>query len=165
MPIALRRLVVVLLLVAPWSLLATRHAGAAPIAAGGTAVVATTEGDVLALRAGPGIGYAALAAFAAGTELPVLAGPVPGEDGRLWYQVAGAGLVGWSAARAGRTPGGGVRRGGDARPRAAGRRVRDRDAPHPARRASGGAVHRADAQTPGGGGSWARNSENHPRAS
>ena len=93
-----RRLVAVLL-IAPWLLLAPLRAGAAgPIAIGGTAVVATTDGDVLALRAGPGVEHAALAAFAAGAELPVLAGPVPGEDGRLWYQVTGAGLVGWSAA-------------------------------------------------------------------
>lgn len=61
-------------------------------------MVATTEGDLLALRAGPGVGYAALTAFAAGAELPVLAGPVPGADGRLWYQVTGDGLAGWSAA-------------------------------------------------------------------
>lgn len=74
------------------------HAGAAAFALGGTVVVATTEGDVLALRSGPGVGYPALTAFAAGTELAVLDGPVADGEGRLWYQVQGAGLVGWSAA-------------------------------------------------------------------
>lgn len=64
---------------------------------GGTAVVATTDGDVLALRAGPGVGYGALTAFSAGTELRVLDGPVADANGLPWYQVSGGGLVGWSA--------------------------------------------------------------------
>lgn len=99
MSAVLRRLGLALLLVGPWGAFAVPRVGAAgPIEAGGTAVVATTEGDLLALRAGPGVEYAALTAFAAGAELPVLAGPVPGADGRLWYQVTGDGLAGWSAA-------------------------------------------------------------------
>lgn len=72
-------------------------AAARALEVGGNAVVATTEGDVLAPRVGPGTGFAALTAFAAGMEVRVLDGPVGG-DGRLWYQVAGDGLVGWCAA-------------------------------------------------------------------
>ncbi|CAA9547544.1 MAG: hypothetical protein AVDCRST_MAG18-22 [uncultured Thermomicrobiales bacterium] len=77
---------------------AVSHAGAAALEIGGIAIVATTEGDLLAMRGGPGAGYAALTAFGAGTELAVLDGPLAGDDGRLWYQVAGHGLMGWCAA-------------------------------------------------------------------
>lgn len=96
---SLCRLFVVLLLAGLWTTFAASGVRAAdPLAVGSTAVVATTDGDLLTLRAGPGVGYAALTAFAAGAELSVLDGPVPGADGRLWYQVAGDGLAGWSAA-------------------------------------------------------------------
>ena len=99
MSASLRCLFVVLLLGGLWGTFAVPRVRAAdPLEVGDTAVVATTEGDVLALRAGPGVEYAALTAFTAGAELPVLAGPVPGADGRLWYQVTGDGLAGWSAA-------------------------------------------------------------------
>jgi hypothetical protein len=59
------------------------------------------------MRGGPGAGYAALTAFGAGTELAVLDGPLAGDDGRLWYQVAGhglGGLVRGGMARAPRPP-------------------------------------------------------------
>ncbi len=46
--------------------------------AGDTAIVVTTEGDLLALREGPGTDYQALTAFAAGTRLTVLDGPLVG---------------------------------------------------------------------------------------
>ncbi len=99
MSASLRRLFVVLLLAGLWTTFAVPGVRAAdPFAVGGRAVVATTDGDLLTLRAGPGVGYAALTAFAAGAELPVLDGPVPWADGRLGYQVAGDGLAGWSAA-------------------------------------------------------------------
>jgi cell wall-associated NlpC family hydrolase len=73
------------------------HAAAARIAIGGQVVVATTEGDLLTLRDGPGTAFAALTAFAAGTTLLVLDGPVADPDGTGWYQVAAGGLVGWAA--------------------------------------------------------------------
>jgi hypothetical protein len=72
---------------------------------GGQAVVITTEGNTLTLRAGPGREHAPLAAFAEGTLLTVLAGPVPSADGTLWYQVEGLGLTGWCVAEFLGTPG------------------------------------------------------------
>lgn len=61
---------------------------------GGVAVVATTEGDLLTLRDGPGMGYAALRGLSAGTEVLVLDGPIYAE-GVGWYQISSGGLVGW----------------------------------------------------------------------
>ncbi|MDP9374839.1 MAG: C40 family peptidase [Chloroflexota bacterium] len=66
------------------------------MAPGDIAVVATTEGDHLALREGPGFDFAILATFPAGVEVTVLGGPETGPDGAQWYEVAGAGLTGWS---------------------------------------------------------------------
>jgi len=67
-------------------------------AAGDTAIVATTEGDLLALREGPGTDYQALTAFAAGTRLSILDGPLVGDEGLSWYRVSDGALSGWSAA-------------------------------------------------------------------
>ena len=66
--------------------------------AGDTAIVVTTEGDLLALREGPGTNYQALTAFAAGTRLTVLDGPLVGDEGLTWYRVSDGALSGWSAA-------------------------------------------------------------------
>ena len=96
--IYLRGIAIIVLLGGFWGSLTVPHTGAAPFALGGTVVVATTEGDVLALRSGPGVEYPALTAFVAGTALDVLDGPLADDTGRLWYRVQGAGLVGWSAA-------------------------------------------------------------------
>ncbi len=71
---------------------------AGEFAAGDTAIVVTTEGDLLALREGPGIDYQALTAFAAGTRLTVLDGPLVGDEGLSWYRVSDGALSGWSAA-------------------------------------------------------------------
>ena len=73
------------------------HAAAAGIAVGGLAVVATSEGDLLTLRDGPSTAFTPLTAFAAGTTLRVLDGPVGDPAGLLWYQVSSAGLAGWAA--------------------------------------------------------------------
>jgi peptidoglycan DL-endopeptidase LytF len=97
MPGWIRGVAVILLLAGLWGATGAARAGAAAIEVGGIAVIATTEGDVLALRSGPGTGYPPLTAFAAGTEVRVLDGPAAG-DGLLWYQVAAGGLVGWCAA-------------------------------------------------------------------
>jgi uncharacterized protein YraI len=99
MSVCVRSVAAIVLFAGLWGTGVVQHAGAGGwIDVGGVAVVATTEGDVLALREGPGTSYGALTAFAAGTELSVLDGPVTGDDGALWYQVAGGGLVGWCAA-------------------------------------------------------------------
>jgi len=66
--------------------------------AGDTAIVATTEGNLLALREGPGIDYQALASFAAGTRLTILDGPLVGDEGLSWYAVSDGALSGWCAA-------------------------------------------------------------------
>ncbi len=72
-------------------------AAAAGIVVGELAIVATTEGDLLTLRDGPGTAFTALTAFAAGTTLHILDGPVSDPAGLSWYQVDAAGLVGWVA--------------------------------------------------------------------
>lgn len=105
--IYLRGIAIIVLLSGLWSGLMVPHAGAAGFAVGGIVVVATTEGDLLALRSGPGTGYSALTAFAAGATLDVIDGPIADDTGRLWYQVQGAGLVGWSAAEWLAAPGAG----------------------------------------------------------
>ena len=65
---------------------------------GALAVVVTTEGDPLSLRAGPGRGYDVLAALAQGTALTVLDGPATDAEGIAWYQVQAGTLTGWCAA-------------------------------------------------------------------
>jgi len=67
-------------------------------AAGDTAVVATTEGDLLALREGPGTDYPVFAFFPAGTRLTILDGPLVGDEGLSWYEVSDGEFIGWSAA-------------------------------------------------------------------
>jgi uncharacterized protein YraI len=64
------------------------------VAVGEIAVVATTEGHLLSLREGPGLGFAILIGMGAGTEVDILDGPVYA-DGIPWYQVTDGGLVGW----------------------------------------------------------------------
>ena len=83
-------------LLLPLGLLSAPTARAA-IAAGGVATVVTTEGDRLALRDGPGAGYAALTTLAEGQQVAVLGGPVVDPDGAPWYQVTALGLTGWCA--------------------------------------------------------------------
>lgn len=98
-PAHARLLAAAVLFAALWGLDAAPRAGAVPlIEAGDTAVVATSAGDTLTVRTGPGVGYPALAAIQSGTMVLVLDGPVVGDDGLLWYRVASAGLVGWCAA-------------------------------------------------------------------
>lgn len=87
-------------LLAPAAEAARNSRGARNVAiqVGGAAIVATTEGDQLSLREGPGRDYAVLTTFPAGTELVVLDGPAAGADGMGWYQVRGDGLTGWCSA-------------------------------------------------------------------
>ncbi|HET8628692.1 MAG TPA: SH3 domain-containing C40 family peptidase [Thermomicrobiales bacterium] len=67
----------------------------AALAVGGNAVVATTEGDRLSLRQGPGLAYAVLAALDQGTPVAVVDGPATSADGATWYEVQWNGLTGW----------------------------------------------------------------------
>ena len=92
-----RATTIVVLLAALGGFATVPHAAAAGIAVGGLAVVATSEGDLLTLRDGPGTAFTALTAFAAGTTLHVLDGPVSDSSGLAWYRVTAAGLVGWAA--------------------------------------------------------------------
>lgn len=92
-----RAAAIVVLLAALTGFTTVPHAAAAGIAVGGLAVVATSEGELLTLRDGPGIAFTALTAFAAGTTLPIVAGPVADPSGLAWYQVTAAGLTGWAA--------------------------------------------------------------------
>jgi cell wall-associated NlpC family hydrolase len=84
------------LLAALAGIAAVPHADAARVGVGDLVVVATTEGDLLTLRDGPGTAFTALTAFAAGTTLHVLDGPVADPSGSPWYRVTTAGLVGWA---------------------------------------------------------------------
>src|SRR5207302_754760 len=116
---------------------------------GGVATVVTTEGDRLALRDGPGAGYAALMTLAEGQQVAVLGGPVVDPDGAPWYQVTALELTGWCAGewlasldgvlRIGGTGGGGRAGPGGRRSRGGGRHRRARLA-HPRR----GRPRRAD---------------------
>lgn len=67
-------------------------------AAGGTLMVATTEGTLLTVRIGPGQDYPAMGAFNPGTLVEIVAGPESDDEGDLWYLVNGGGIEGWCAA-------------------------------------------------------------------
>src|SRR5215217_1557892 len=54
---------------------------------GGTAIVANTGGDPILFRTGPGYDFYVLSLLPPGTTVGVLAGPVAGDDGNLWYKV------------------------------------------------------------------------------
>lgn len=77
---------------------ATPIVALADVAAGGNAVVITTEGDSLTVRSGPGRQFPSIGALAQGTVVAVLAGPQTSDDGSAWMQVQGGGLTGWCAA-------------------------------------------------------------------
>jgi len=97
MSLLCRAATIVTLLAALVGFAAVPRAAAAGIAVGGLAVVATSEGELLTLRDGPGTAFTALTAFAAGTTLQILDGPVADPADMAWYQVVSAGLVGWVA--------------------------------------------------------------------
>jgi len=65
---------------------------------GKVAIVVTTEGDTLALRAGPGREYVQLASLGEGTIVAVLDGPMADSDGVEWYRVTDGQFAGWSVA-------------------------------------------------------------------
>lgn len=91
------RIVAVGLLVATLLLSNVPVIGAIDLAAPGEiAVVATTGGETLKLRAGPGTDSAILLGMVAGTEVEILEGPVY-DGGLAWYRIGTGGAVGWSA--------------------------------------------------------------------
>lgn len=94
---ALRIGALALLLALLASSLSVPLAGAA-ITPGAKAVVATTEGDLLSLRSGPGITFPLLIAMPQGLEVDVLAGPETSADGAAWYRVRAGEVTGWAVA-------------------------------------------------------------------
>ncbi|MFN8511676.1 MAG: C40 family peptidase [Chloroflexia bacterium] len=91
------RLLAIVLLASSLLLGSAPQVGASSLVdVGETAVVATTEGNLLSLRDGPGLDATILIGLGAGTEVMVLDGPVYADD-IAWYKVSGAGLVGWCA--------------------------------------------------------------------
>ncbi len=62
---------------------------------GSPAVVANTGGDAILLRSDAGYQFTVLAQLRAGTTVTVLAGPVTGDDGNLWYRVETGGTTGY----------------------------------------------------------------------
>jgi len=62
---------------------------------GDAAVVANTGGDAILLRSDAGYQFAVLAQLGAGTPVTILAGPIAGDDGNLWYRVAVGGTTGY----------------------------------------------------------------------
>lgn len=94
---ALRIGTLALLLAVLASSLGVPLAGAA-ITPGAKAVVATTEGDLLSLRSGPGTSFPLLIAMPQGLEVDVLSGPETSADGAAWYQVRAGEVTGWAVA-------------------------------------------------------------------
>ncbi len=66
-----------------------------PLAPGGLAIVNTTEGDLLNVRLGPGLGFDVIDRLAAGARVVLLEGPRYA-DGLAWWKVrTAAGIEGW----------------------------------------------------------------------
>ncbi len=85
------------LLVSPSDLItpeATRRLNAA-LAAGGLAVIHTTDGDQLNVRSGSGTGYLIIAKLGEGARVTITDGPIAA-DGFTWWQIrTESGIVGW----------------------------------------------------------------------
>jgi murein DD-endopeptidase MepM/ murein hydrolase activator NlpD/uncharacterized protein YraI len=62
---------------------------------GGTAVIANTGGDAILLRTDAGYQFGVLGHLGQGTTVTVVAGPLVGDDGNLWYRVDANGMVGY----------------------------------------------------------------------
>lgn len=66
------------------------------LAVGGRAQVFTTEGDLLRVRTGPGLGFGVAYQFASGTIVTLLEGPFAA-DGYQWWRIEdGTGRMGWA---------------------------------------------------------------------
>lgn len=62
---------------------------------GGTAVIANTGGDSILFRTDAGYQFGVLGQLSPGTVVKVLAGPIAGDDGNLWYRVEVNGTTGY----------------------------------------------------------------------
>lgn len=62
---------------------------------GGKVVIAYTGGDAILLRSDAGYQFTVLAHLTEGTAVTVLAGPVAGNDGNLWYRIDANGTAGY----------------------------------------------------------------------
>lgn len=62
---------------------------------GGTAVIANTGGDAILLRSDAGYQFGVLGQLGQGTPVTVVAGPIAGDDGNLWYRIDANGMVGY----------------------------------------------------------------------
>lgn len=78
--------------------LATPLSTLAQPAPGGQAIVITTEGDGLTVRAGAGRQFAVVGSLAEGTVVAVLEGPQVSADGVAWLKIQGGGIAGWASA-------------------------------------------------------------------
>ncbi len=64
---------------------------------GGRAIVNTTEGDMLRVRTGPGVGFVIAFQLANGTPVTLLEGPAPGAEGYTWWRIrTDDGRSGWA---------------------------------------------------------------------
>ncbi len=68
---------------------------AAAFSPGDAAVVANTGGDTILLRSDAGYQFAVLAQLGGGAPVTILAGPIAGDDGNLWYRVDAGGTTGY----------------------------------------------------------------------
>lgn len=65
------------------------------LAIGGTAVIANTGGDTILLRSDAGYQFSVLGQLGQGTAVTVIAGPIAGDDGNLWYRIKANGRDGY----------------------------------------------------------------------
>ncbi len=68
------------------------------LAAGGTAVVAYTGGEMVKVRAGTGTDFGVLTSAPEGATVTIVAGPFASLDGSLWYGLSYDGTIGYIAA-------------------------------------------------------------------
>jgi 3D (Asp-Asp-Asp) domain-containing protein len=77
---------------------ATRALAQDELAVGRTAVVASTEGDVLRLRGGAGLSYPVQGTVREGSRVQIAEGPQT-VDGHVWFRVTAGATTGWASSR------------------------------------------------------------------
>lgn len=92
-----------LMLVAVWLVITAAGGGTAyadvPVAAGGKAVVANTDGDPIRIRRGAGTDYTQIASAREGQAVNVLEGPVTDRAGIVWFKIETPAATGWMMAQ------------------------------------------------------------------
>jgi uncharacterized protein YraI len=68
------------------------------LAVGRTAVVGSTEGDVLRLRSGAGLSFPVQGTVREGSRVQIVEGPQQA-DGHVWFRIAAGTTTGWASAR------------------------------------------------------------------